>query len=278
MGYIHDVQKINDRLFCIKDVQSINKYLILGKSKALIFDTGFGFTDFKPLIREITNLDYFVVDSHSDVDHCEGNYLFPEVYISIHDYRNLNLNDDYEFKKGQVDYRIKKNPDLVHMMDVPAYFTHSIFDTHYHFLEEGDSFDLGDLQLEVIEIPGHTSGSICLWNEVDSWLFTGDSVMKHNVYYSQDQCEPMKVYYHSLQKLNKLQSKVKAIFPGHGEYGLAAHFIGDTIKNVEEIAAHKTEDEWIKNQFGLPVYQHSYAETLIFYSQHIRDDLLSHGL
>lgn len=278
MGYIHDVQMINEQLYCIKDVQSINKYLILGKKKALLFDTGFGFSDFKPLIREITDLDYDVVDSHSDIDHCAGNYLFDDVYISIHDYKNLKIVDDGTYRKEQVGYRLRKHPALANEMDMDAYLQTSIYDTHYHFLEDGDSFDLGDCLYHVISIPGHTSGSICLWNPKNGWLFTGDSIMKYNVYYAQAQCEPMRVYYHSLQKIKKLQSKVTAIFPGHGEYGIPSHFITDEIRNVEEIASQKENDEFFEAAFGMNVFKHQYHDTLIYYSSEQLEELQRHGL
>ena len=39
---------------------------------------------------------------------------------------------------------------------------------------DGDVFDLGDCRLRVIETPGHTIGSICLYDEVSSDLFSGD--------------------------------------------------------------------------------------------------------
>ena len=278
MSYVHDVQKINDRLYCIKDVQSINKYLIVGSEKALVFDTGFGFTDFKPVIRELTDLDYYVVDSHSDVDHASGNYLFDEVYIGIHDYKNLSYIEDPEYRKVQVDYRISKHPALVDEMDLDAYYQMSAYHTNYRFLEGGEVFDLGDLKLEVIPIPGHTGGSVCLFERSKGWLFTGDSVMKYNVYYAQEQCEPLKVYYHSLKKLQTMENEVSTIFPGHGEYGIPAHFISDLMTNVEEILSQEEEDEFVNLPFGMVGYKHTYADTLIYYSKAQRDMLQAHGL
>lgn len=113
MSYTHELIKVTDELYVIKDVKSINKYLIIGKTHALVFDTGFGFTDFKPIIRELTKLPYYVVDSHADVDHALGNYLFDEVYISVYDYRHLAFNDNPKFKREQVDYRLNKPGSLL---------------------------------------------------------------------------------------------------------------------------------------------------------------------
>ena len=43
------------------------------------------------------------------------------------------------------------------------------------FLGEGDSVDLGDRSFEVLHVPGHTVGSIALWEPATGTLFTGDA-------------------------------------------------------------------------------------------------------
>lgn len=42
------------------------------------------------------------------------------------------------------------------------------------FVGEGDVIDLGDRTLEILHVPGHTPGSIALWEEATGLLFTGD--------------------------------------------------------------------------------------------------------
>lgn len=43
-------------------------------------------------------------------------------------------------------------------------------------LAEGDEVAVGDCVFKVIETPGHTEGSICLYCEAEGVLFTGDTV------------------------------------------------------------------------------------------------------
>lgn len=43
------------------------------------------------------------------------------------------------------------------------------------FVGEGDVLDLGDRQLEVLHVPGHTAGSIAIWEPATGLLFTGDT-------------------------------------------------------------------------------------------------------
>jgi glyoxylase-like metal-dependent hydrolase (beta-lactamase superfamily II) len=42
-------------------------------------------------------------------------------------------------------------------------------------LDDGDTFQMGDRVFEVIHVPGHSSDSICLYNEAEGALFAGDS-------------------------------------------------------------------------------------------------------
>jgi glyoxylase-like metal-dependent hydrolase (beta-lactamase superfamily II) len=44
------------------------------------------------------------------------------------------------------------------------------------FLADGDVLDLGDRTFTVLHTPGHTAGSICLWDGSRGTLFTGDAI------------------------------------------------------------------------------------------------------
>jgi glyoxylase-like metal-dependent hydrolase (beta-lactamase superfamily II) len=43
-------------------------------------------------------------------------------------------------------------------------------------VEDGDRIDLGDRSFEVLHLPGHSRGSIGLWESSTGILFSGDSV------------------------------------------------------------------------------------------------------
>ena len=44
------------------------------------------------------------------------------------------------------------------------------------FVDEGDTIDLGDRSFVALHTPGHTDGSICLWEEASGTIFTGDAI------------------------------------------------------------------------------------------------------
>ena len=82
---INTVEKLDDRIYRITELGSVHRYLVVGDKKALLVDTGWGFSDFRPLIAEITLLPLIVVNSHGHSDHCFGNYYFDEVYLNEKD-------------------------------------------------------------------------------------------------------------------------------------------------------------------------------------------------
>ena len=69
-----------------KDVWAIDEfgidimYLILGKKKALLFDTGIGIGDIHAVVREMTEKPIITVNSHHHYDHAGGNGHFDRVF------------------------------------------------------------------------------------------------------------------------------------------------------------------------------------------------------
>lgn len=81
-------------------------------------------------------------------------------------------------------------------------------------LKGGESLDLGDYSIEVIHTPGHSPGSICLYDSAR--LFSGDTVFPQGNFGSVTMmgADPVSLL-NSIERLSKL--KVKTLYPGHGE-------------------------------------------------------------
>jgi hydroxyacylglutathione hydrolase len=83
-------------------------------------------------------------------------------------------------------------------------------------LAEGMVIDLGKWKLDVMETPGHSQGSICLYEKSEKILFSGDTVFPDgNIgrtdMYGGDTTELVS----SVERLTKLD--VKTMYPGHME-------------------------------------------------------------
>lgn len=85
------------------------------------------------------------------------------------------------------------------------------------YLEDGEKLRLGDLNLEVIWTPGHSYDHICLLNQDQRILFSGDHVLpkitSHVALYSYRDHDPLGEYLDSLKKVENIE--VDTILPGH---------------------------------------------------------------
>ena len=80
-------------------------------------------------------------------------------------------------------------------------------------LKGGERLNLGDFSLEVIHTPGHTAGSICLYQE--GILFSGDTIFAGGNIGRTDLGGNNKDLSSSIEKLTRLP--VEIVYPGHGE-------------------------------------------------------------
>jgi glyoxylase-like metal-dependent hydrolase (beta-lactamase superfamily II) len=80
-----EVNEIFDGIYHISEPAMVCSTLIIGKEKALLFDTGYGTWDLKQTIEKLTNLPIIVVNSHGHGDHINGNYQFNQIYIHKED-------------------------------------------------------------------------------------------------------------------------------------------------------------------------------------------------
>lgn len=82
-------------------------------------------------------------------------------------------------------------------------------------LKEGDQISIGSLNFIVIHTPGHSPGSICLYEPQQHVLIAGDTLFKGsigNLSFPTSNADQM---WPSLQKLAKLPPQTK-VYPGHG--------------------------------------------------------------
>ena len=97
------------------------------------------------------------------------------------------------------------------------------------WLEDRNIIDLGHTILKVIQTPGHTSGCICLYEPVENFLFSGDTLFNGattNIYESGSLSE----HINSLQILNTL--KIKSFYPSHGKFGIGEKAVSEEIESA----------------------------------------------
>jgi hydroxyacylglutathione hydrolase len=110
-------------------------------------------------------------------------------------------------------------------------------------LQQGEEFSLGEMNLEVIHTPGHTPGSICLYDEENQLLIAGDSVQGHGTIGFPLICDA-KAYINSMRMLSAL--KVRFLYTAHAykpfeksilKGSEARQFISESFNWIEKIGS-----------------------------------------
>ena len=204
------VFKYDDNLYQIKDALGVLSTLVIGNDKALLFDTGYGIGNIKEEVEKITKKPLIVVNSHGHMDHSCGNYLFDEILIHQKDIELCIEHNGVERRKRNIKSAQKMNclPDE---FDIEAYLNKGA--GNLKTIEYYDCIDLGGTKLEVIPMPGHTKGSIALYNKDKRLILVSDATCPF-VWLFLKESEPVSVYLNSLREVLKLE--FDNFLVGHG--------------------------------------------------------------
>ncbi len=176
-----------------------NVYLIDGE---LLVDTGTGI--FFPELKEELELAYdinnikTIVDTHCHFDHTGGNKKFRDwlkADIAIHE------NDKQSLETG-----------VNTMADAFGEKARTV--TVDRVLKNRDKIKTTNFNFEVIWTPGHTLGSICLYERKKKILISGDSLFADGVGRTDFPNSDSGKLYNSLKKLSELP--ITYLLPGHG--------------------------------------------------------------
>ena len=148
---MYQVRKLADNIYTFEEGMRVRSFLIIGQEKAMMLDSGNGAVDFEQELPKLTSLPVILVNTHGDGDHIGRNDLFETRYIHKKDLAKLR----------------ERRPDESEC---------------YQFVKDGDEFDLGGVVLRVIESPGHTPGSIMLYDEANKVMFGGDTLTSENTF------------------------------------------------------------------------------------------------
>ena len=198
-------------------------YLVLGEHLNILIDSGI-VSKFNSLTHLLTteigikveDID-LIVNTHEHFDHVSNNCFF-KCMIAAH---------------RAAATKIKNSDELITKAKL---WSVDLSDFHIDmWLEDRNVFDLGNVVLDVIHTPGHTSGSICLFEASKGFMFTGDTLFKGmpaNIYESGSIAELINSL-HTLQSL-----KIHNFFPGHGACVYESAEIEAEISKTLEQAKH----------------------------------------
>jgi glyoxylase-like metal-dependent hydrolase (beta-lactamase superfamily II) len=155
------------------------------------------------------------------VDFIESNELQPKLAINTHGHIDHVLGN--AFVKSTFNVDIAGNPEdlpLIQMAPTQALmYGLSIDDvpTIDKNLNEGDVVEFGQTKFKVIHTPGHSMGCICLYNEPEEYIISGDTLFKGSIGRTDLPGGSYEQLIDSIKnKLLPISASVK-VYPGHGE-------------------------------------------------------------
>jgi glyoxylase-like metal-dependent hydrolase (beta-lactamase superfamily II) len=173
-------------------------------------------------VRSITDLPLLVIASHGHFDHVGGSIYFDEVYMKKEDFSLFS-----EYSHDIMNSWIK---DLCGLKSTDAYVYDCKEWSSFRYLDF-DSFDLGDIECQIIPLPGHTIGSVGVYIPSKRLLLSGDAltpVMCMNF----SNHGPLEMEYDTLQKV--LQMDIDYYLTSHHNYKMGKGEISRMIECIEQ--------------------------------------------
>jgi len=171
-------------------------FLLTGRERALLVDSGRSVHNARDLAASLTKLPIALLNTHGDMDHVGSNEQFEEFY--------MHPDEEPNYRRGERGGRI-----------LP--------------IREGDVLDLGGRELEVIHLPGHTPGSIALLDRSRRVLISGDPIQDGRIFMF-GRFRNMEKYVRSLEHLQAWRDRFDEIWPSHGSFPVSPELI-DLLRN-----------------------------------------------
>lgn len=203
-----------------------NIWHLRGRSRDLLVDTGLGIASLMAAASDLFGADLLAVATHSHTDHVGGLHEFAHRAIHAREADQIaNIEGNLHLDVSQAD---EATLDLVASWgyDIRGGLLTAV--PHHGFvldgppryptlptvvLNDGDEIELGDRVFEVLHVPGHSPGSIGLWDPVAQLLFSGDAVYDGPLL---DEIEgaDINAYVDTMLRLRRLP--VETVHGGHG--------------------------------------------------------------
>lgn len=203
----YEIVKINEDTYAVEN-NDVRFFILTGKEKALLIDSGMTVRNAKEIANELTALPIELINTHADIDHIGSNHEFAAPYM--------------------------------HPSELSNYHNTKKFSGDITPLWDGDTINLGDRELKIIHIPGHTPGSIAILDVRSRMLFSGDPVQDGAIFMFGVQRD-MDAYIHSLKRLDKMKDEFDYIYPSHGSYPLKPEIIEKLIEAAEKVRNNEIE-------------------------------------
>jgi glyoxylase-like metal-dependent hydrolase (beta-lactamase superfamily II) len=170
-------------------VMQCNIWHVRGRDRDLLIDTGMGIASLREAAQELFVKPLSAVATHTHLDHVGSLHEFPDRIAHRAEADTLTRPSE-NFSMLRDEHPV----EMIASLERAGYVVDDCFVTALprigfdlsrfscpaapatRLVIEGDLIDLGDRVFEVIHLPGHSPGSIGLWEAATGILFSGDAV------------------------------------------------------------------------------------------------------
>lgn len=205
------IDKIDENTYIISEYrhwEETHCYLLNGKSKSLLIDTGLGICNIYDEVIKLTDKPVIAVATHIHWDHIGGHKCFSDFYA--HEEELGWLKGEFPLSADTVREMVVDRCELPESFDVSNYNMFQGVPTRV--LRDRDTIDIGGRIIEIFHTSGHSPGHMCFWEKETGYLFTGDLVYKDTLLAYYPSTDP-EAYLASLEKIALLPAK--RVFPAH---------------------------------------------------------------
>lgn len=204
-----------------------NTWLVRGRDRDLLVDAGNGIALLRPFVdalRDDPAKPLVAVATHQHQDHAGGLWEFDERVAHPSDAVEIErpspLIRGADVWPAVADAMAREGFPVTEVLvtavpspgwDPDAFVPRGTIPTR--LVSEGDVIDLGGRAFEVLSLPGHTPGSIGLWDEADGTLFCGDVVYAEDPLIDQAPTSDVEAYVATMRRLRDLP--VRIVHAGH---------------------------------------------------------------
>lgn len=211
----------------VHPLEQANFWHIRGSERDLLIDSGMGIVPLRPSFPDLFGgKEVIALATHTHIDHIGAIHEFEQRWVHAAEARQM------AHPSGVVTLVCADiHPQLSKLFVEAGYppFDELLIDAmpyegydprQYrlrgavptHLVNDKDIIDLGDRRFEIIQLPGHSPGSICIWEEATGTLYSGDLIYDGPLVYEGPGMD-LEVYAQSLRRLKAMP--IQVVHAGH---------------------------------------------------------------
>lgn len=222
---MYSYTKIYDHVWQIAEDEGVYCTLVKGSRLAVLIDTGYGKRNLRAFVEEHISTPYMVINSHGHPDHIGGNHWFDTVYA---------LMDEWDV----IQYFEEMKPRTYELKEIRI----------------GQEIFLGNINIIVVSLAGHTKGSAGFLIPEEKLLIAGDALN-----------EGLWLFNYGSLSMNDLNETIKNTLEldfreyicGHSKEISSKNKLISHIRNMENL---KIDDAAKQNIMGFETYCSKYED------------------